>query len=64
MTGFDNSAKKRWMDCMDRYSAQTEKIILISDNILIRGAARLMSKVTKHKLNVYKAVSEMIIAEI
>ncbi|WP_421764656.1 hypothetical protein [Ekhidna sp.] len=49
---------------MDRYSAQTEKIILISDNILIRGAARLMSKVTKHKLNVYKAVSEMIIAEI
>ncbi|MEQ9467453.1 MAG: hypothetical protein RLN88_08580 [Ekhidna sp.] len=64
MTGFDNSAKKRWMDHLDKYSGQTEKIILVSDNIIIRGAARIMSKMTKHHLNVYKSLPEMVSEEI
>ena len=64
MTGFDNTAKNRWMDHLDKYNAQTEKIILVSDNIIIRGAARIMSKISKHKLDVYKSLPEMVSVEI
>lgn len=64
MTGFDNSAKKRWMEHLDKYDNQTEKIILVADNIIIRGAARIMSKMTKHKLDVYKSLPDMVAEEI
>lgn len=59
MHGFDKTAKDLWMQYLDRYHGQTEKIVLVSDNIVIRGAARIMSRFTKHKLNVYKTFAEM-----
>ncbi|MEO9872075.1 hypothetical protein [Ekhidna sp.] len=64
MQGFDKKAKDLWMEYMDSYIGQTEKIILVSDNILIRGAARIMSKFTKHNLSIYKTFSEMKEAEL
>lgn len=59
MQGFDKAAKDLWMEYLSTYSNQTEKIILVSDNIVIRGAARIMSKFTKHSLSVYKSFAEM-----
>lgn len=59
MSGFDKKAKDLWMEQMDSLHNQTDRIVLISDNIIIRGAARLMSRFTKHTLNTYKTLSEM-----
>jgi len=60
MTGFDQKAKSLWMEHMKKYAKQMDKIILISENILIRGAARLMSKVTQHRLEVRKNLDDPI----
>lgn len=59
MTGFDQNAKKQWMLCMNESHNQTEEIWLIADNILIRGAARLMSKFSKHQLKPFKNMDEI-----
>ncbi len=59
MSGFDKSAKDLWMKNLDKFSNQTEKVILVADNIIIRGAARIMSKFIKIQLNVYKNMQEM-----
>lgn len=59
MSGFDKKAKDLWMEHMNKYSSQTNKIVLVADNIIIRGAARIMSRFTKHKLEIYKTLTEM-----
>ncbi len=59
MSGFDMAAKKVWMAKMKASGSLMERIILISEMILIRGAARLMSKFSKHLLDVYRSVEEM-----
>jgi len=59
MSGFDKKAKDLWMEHMKKLNDQTDRIILVSDNILIRGAARIMSKFTKLHLEVYKDIGEM-----
>lgn len=58
MTGFEQGAKKSWMECLAKNEDQTEDILLISDNILIRGAARLMSKFGSYHLHVFKNESQ------
>ena len=59
MSGFEAKAKKLWMEQMDSLHNQTARIILISDNIIIRGAASLMSRFTKHSLTSYRTLDEM-----
>lgn len=59
MTGFEQKAKNRWMDAMNYHSNRTNSIWLISDNILIRGAARLMSKFSRHELKVFRKKDEV-----
>lgn len=59
MSGFDMGAKKVWMNKMKEFGPLIERIVLVSDMILIRGAARLMSKFSSHPLAVYKSVQEM-----
>lgn len=59
MSGFDQEAKKIWMGHMKKLISQTGRIILVSDNIFIRGAARLMSGFSKLHLEVYKSYGEM-----
>ncbi|MEP2951393.1 MAG: hypothetical protein ABJO91_15370 [Ekhidna sp.] len=63
MGGFDNSAKNKWISHLNKYKNQTEKIILISDNIIIRGAGRIMSKISDHHLSVYRTFEEMTLKE-
>ncbi len=58
MTGFEQEAKKMWMRAMDEMCDQMTEVWLIADNILIRGAARLMSKFTKHELKAFKNTNE------
>lgn len=59
MSGFDMAAKKVWMNKMKESGDLIERIILVSEMILIRGAARLMSKFSKHDLQVYKSLDQM-----
>ncbi len=59
MSGFDMAAKKTWMNKMKESGELIERILLVSEMILIRGAARLMSKFSKHDLKVYKSLSQM-----
>lgn len=59
MTGFEVQSKNIWMNQMKKSSDQIKQIMIISDNIVIRGAARLMSKFSKHALHVYKTEEEM-----
>ncbi|MEO9484365.1 MAG: hypothetical protein ABJG47_12990 [Ekhidna sp.] len=64
MSGFDKQAKDLWMEQMNSLYDQTERIVLVSDNIIIRGAARLMSRFTKHTLCAYRTLVEMSAAEL
>ena len=60
MTGFDKAAKDLWMEYLKKYEGQTEKIQLVSDNIIIRGAARIMSRFSNHSIEVYKSLNEIL----
>ena len=59
MTGFDIAAKNIWMKKMKEHDQMIDRIVLISEMIIIRGAARLISKFTKHRLDVYRSIPEM-----
>lgn len=63
MSGFEMRAKDIWMQQMKAHMDRIEKVVLISDQILIRGSARLMSKFIRKPLNIYKSADEMEQAE-
>lgn len=42
MNGFEIGARKKWYDCMDKYKNQISKVVVISNSIIIRSAARVM----------------------
>ena len=59
MSSYDNQARILWMDYMKKFKSNMSRIIIISDNMIIRGAARLMGKVTNHDITAYKTEEEM-----
>lgn len=59
MTGFEMSARKHWLNQMHQLHPQIDRIIVISDSILIRGAARLMLKLFQFKSEVYNTHREV-----
>ena len=59
MTDFDFDAKDSWMKTLESYSRQIDKIAIVSNSILIRGAARVMSKFTKLNLLVFRSIEEV-----
>lgn len=59
MTGYEQTARKRWLNELNEMSNQIEEIWLISDNIVIRGAASLMSKFSKHTLRSFRNIGEL-----
>ena len=59
MTGFEQKAKKRWISTMNEMQFQIEEVWVVSDNIIIRGAVRLMSKFSKHVLRTFKNMDEV-----
>ena len=58
MTGFEQTARKKWMRAMEEMRDQMQEIWLITDNFLIRGSAHLMSKFSKHRLKTFKSIVE------
>lgn len=63
MTGFEYYAKSIWMNQMKKFKNQTEKIILISDNMIILGEVRNMTKLNGLHLTIYRDMEEMALTE-
>lgn len=59
MDDFDFDAKNDWMKALSNYSHQIEYITVVSNSVLIRGAARVMSKFSKLDLRIFKALEEL-----
>ena len=59
MSGFDVEAQREWVKWMKGLSHQIEKVIVIADNIVIRGAARLILKLFNFKSDVYSTISSV-----
>ncbi|WP_258100224.1 STAS/SEC14 domain-containing protein [Marinoscillum pacificum] len=57
MSGFDIEAQREWVKWMKGLSDQIEKVIVVADNIVIRGAARLILKLFHFKSEVYSSIS-------
>ena len=59
MSGFDVEAQREWVKHMNRLAGQIEKVIVIADNIVIRGAARLILKLFSFESEVYNSITTM-----
>ena len=44
MTGFENSARNTWQECLTQSKHKISFVVLISGNIVIRSAGKLMLK--------------------
>ncbi|MEQ9305638.1 MAG: hypothetical protein RJQ14_17125 [Marinoscillum sp.] len=60
MSGFEMSARREWVKCMQQLHERIHSIIVISDNVLIRGSARLMLKLFSFNSEVYTSYDELI----
>lgn len=58
MTGFETSAKSEWMKCMGELKNQISSVVVISDNIVIRGASHLMLKFYGFEYQVFKTYDD------
>ncbi len=59
MKDFDIRAKNDWMEALAANSIRVDTIFIVSDSILIRGAARLMAKFSKLNIQVCKSYEEL-----
>lgn len=59
MHGFDNSAKNLWMEHLNDDRYKPGKIYLVSNNIMIRGAARIMTRFSQLPLSIHKSLQEI-----
>ncbi|SHJ61751.1 hypothetical protein SAMN04488028_101687 [Reichenbachiella agariperforans] len=59
MSGFELNAQKRWVKCMNKHVSQIERVTVISDNIVIRGAARLILQAYSYETKVVKSYKEL-----
>ena len=53
MTGFELSARREWLKHMHELHDQIDRVLVISDSVLIRGSARLMLKLFRFKSELY-----------
>lgn len=60
MSGFEPSARKEWYGAMKKYKQRIRLITIISPNILIRGAARVMMEVFGIKSKMLKSKEELV----
>ncbi|MEP2026990.1 MAG: hypothetical protein ABJH98_07005 [Reichenbachiella sp.] len=59
MSGFEPSARKEWYGAMKKYKNRIDHITIVSPNILIRGAARVMMEVFGIKSKMVKTKEEL-----
>lgn len=62
MDGFERAARSEWTETLQKWPERIDKIFLISDSIIIRGAARLMLKLFHIELIPVKSESELSIS--
>lgn len=62
MNDFEIAAKNQWQEHMKSYHDRIELVIVVSDNILIRGAARLILKKFGLNANVVRSFEALKIA--
>jgi len=55
MTGFELSARREWLKHMHHLHHQIDRVIVVSNSIMIRGAARLMLKLFSFKSELYES---------
>lgn len=58
MSGFDPSARSEWYKSMKMYKPRITEVTIISNNILIRGAARVMMELFGIKANIVRSIDE------
>lgn len=56
MNGFEMAAKNVWLTTMKSVGHKIYKVIVVSDNIIIRGTARLMLKIFSFKSEIVKSL--------
>jgi hypothetical protein len=59
MSGFEIQAKDLWLAQLKANKDFIQSIKIVSDNIVIRGAARLIAKVTSHPLETFKSNEDL-----
>ncbi len=59
MKDFEYSARDEWMQTLSKYSNRIKYVSVVSDSVLIRGAARLMSKFSRLDLRTFKSIDEL-----
>ena len=62
MTGFEIAARREWLSALVKTIGHIKKVIIISDNMLIRGSARLMLKLLNVQVEIYKSNEEVMIS--
>lgn len=59
MTGFDISAKNHWTKSMNTHEPQISSVTVISNNMLIRGAARLVLQLFSFDVSVARSYNDI-----
>lgn len=59
MTGFETGARRNWQDAMKEFKAKSGEIWIVSDNILILGAAKTMGLLTGFNMKVCRSLSDV-----
>ena len=59
MSGFEPSARTIWYEAMKKHKTRISHVAIISPNILIRGAARVMMEVFGVKSKIVKSLDEL-----
>ena len=59
MDGFEMAAKNEWVKALNQLHDKVSSVTVVSDNIVIRGASRLMFKLFGFKSKVVKSHKEL-----
>lgn len=60
MSGFEPAARKEWYNCMKLYKKRIREVTVISQNILIRGAARVMLEFFGLQSRMVRSIEELL----
>lgn len=59
MDGFEIGARREWLECMKVLKHSIHSVVVVSDNVVIRGAAYLMLKLFTFESTVVKSFDEL-----
>lgn len=59
MNGFEMAAKNQWIKSLNLNAKKISKVVVVSDNIMIRGAAHLMLKLFSFDSKVFRSSNKL-----